>query len=181
MVVTWYSQMFLAMHIMLLAISTDVSSDSCNVPCFPFLQFLQFAISTLCCRNCRLQDSIQCRRRRVNRQGAARGSLPPHSTSHGKSWTVKSKQVILPRQIGGTRVHVMTRAEIKRSGISYAGNSRRILGAGYILAEYEGEIISIYDAEILQMQVSALHCPAFHQIYREPMSCELQFSLISFC
>lgn len=83
-------------------------------------------------------------------------------TSNGKTWAVKGKQVILPRQIGGTRVHDMPRAEIKKSGITYAGNglfvSEPILGAGYILAEYKGDIISIYDADILQMEVCALHC-----------------------
>ena len=101
--------------------------------------------------------SMQTPPRKSSRSSKGKPPAPFDWTSDGMAWTVHSKHVILPRQIGGTREHVTPRAQIKRSGISHAGNgffvSERILGAGHILAEYKGEIISIYDAVILQMQV----------------------------
>jgi hypothetical protein len=109
--------------------------------------------------------------RKSTRSSKGKPPQPFNWTPHGKSWTVKSKQVILPRQIGRTRLHVMPCAEIKRSGLSHAGNglylSQGILRAGKILAEYKGEIISIDDANKLQMLVCSLHCSAFKASCRE--------------
>lgn len=69
---------------------------------------------------------------------------------HGKCWTVKSKEIILPRKIGGTRVHHTPRLQIRKSGIPRAGNGlhvcQEIPTAGVILTEYTGEVISIHDA-----------------------------------
>ena len=118
--------------------------------------------------------------RKSTRSSKGKPPKPFNWTPHGKSWTVKSKQVILPRQIGRTRLHVMPCAEIKRSGLSRAGNgfylSQGILRAGSILAEYKGEIISIDDADKLQILVCSPHCCAFKAICREHLLHAMQLS-----
>ena len=91
---------------------------------------------------------------------------PPFNwTFHGKCWTVESKQVVLPRQVGKTRVHCTPRAMISKSDIPWAGNGLFLLQevprAGLILAEYKGEIISIDDAYHLQTLVRSRTYPAW--------------------
>ena len=79
-------------------------------------------------------------------------------TPHGKCWSVKSKEVVLPRKIGQSRVHITPPAEIRQSGIRRAGKGlflRRGVPSLSILAEYDGEVIGIHDADKLITQV----CP----------------------
>ena len=71
---------------------------------------------------------------------------------------MESKQVVLSRQIGGTRVHLTPRAQIRKSGIPSAGNGLYVCHAtpsGVILAEYSGKIIAICDADDLLTLVSS--------------------------
>ena len=85
-------------------------------------------------------------------------------SADGVCWPVEIKQVVLTRQIGGTRVHITPRAQIKKSGIPSAGKGfyvchaipAGIILAEYsgILAEYSGKLIAIYDADNLQTLVS---------------------------
>ena len=86
---------------------------------------------------------------------------PPLSVDwspNGRCWSVESKQVVLSRQIGGTRVHLTPRAQIRKSGIPSAGNGLYVCHAtpsGVILAEYSGKIIAICDADDLLTLVSS--------------------------
>ena len=78
-------------------------------------------------------------------------------SANGVCWPVESKQVVLTRQIRGTRVHITPRAQIKKSGIPSAGKGFYVchaIPAGVILAEYSGKLIAIYDADNLQTLVS---------------------------
>lgn len=121
--------------------------------------------------NCCICNCFMClhtQPRKSSRSSKGKPVKPPSPfnwTPNGMTWTVKSKLVILCRQIGGARLHVMPRAGIKRSGIPYAEDrfhlSQGIFGAGKILAEYKVDIISIYDADNLEIMVCSLHCSVF--------------------
>ena len=79
------------------------------------------------------------------------------------------KRVLLPRQVGGTRVHITPRAMVTKSGIPCAGNGlflcQEVPRAGLLLAEYTGDIISIYDADHLLAMVRSRRCPGCCSIY----------------
>ena len=122
--------------------------------------------------------------RTSTRSNKGKPPLPFNWTPHGKCWTVESKQVILPRQIGGTRVHLTPRAQIKKSGIKRAGKGlflrQGVPRAGLILAEYKGKIISIHDADILQALVLVpLACVQNHTLCLQSFFISHLFSHLS--
>ena len=88
-----------------------------------------------------------------------KGKPPPPFdwTCHGQSWAVGSKQLVLPRQVGGSRVHITPRSMIRKSSILCAGNGlylcQGVPRAGFILSEYFGRIISIHEADHLKTLV----------------------------
>jgi hypothetical protein len=86
--------------------------------------------------------------------------VPPSTfdwTPHGRRWPVQRKSIVFSRQIGGTCQHITPRAEIKKSGIPCAGNGLSICddipAAGFILAEYNGKVITIHEADNLRALV----------------------------
>jgi hypothetical protein len=89
-------------------------------------------------------------------------------TPDGMCWTVERKQVVLSRNIGGTRVHLTPRAQIRKSGIPSAGNGLFLchaIPAGSILAEYSGKIIAIHEADRLRTLVRPTPFTRSHGIF----------------
>ncbi len=127
------------------------------------------------CGNVNLQRELELQRelnllctmlRSSSRSNKGMPPPPFNWTFHGKCWTVKNKLVVLPRQVGKTRVHYTPRAMITKSDIPWAGNGlflrQEVSRAGLVLAEYKGKILSIDDAYHLKTLVRSRNYPAWY-------------------
>ena len=100
---------------------------------------------------------------RTSRPNKGKPPLKFDWTADGMCWSVESRQVVLSRQIGGTRVHLTPRVEIRKSGIRSAGKGVYLCHAtpaGSILAEYSGKLIAIHEAYSLRDRVRPKTCPS---------------------
>lgn len=133
---------------------------SCLLTTFHLLRnFAMKFASSLQCKS-RASEPLKMSSRTTRRSSRSNKGTPPPPfdwTWNGKCWTVKSKQVVLPRQVGGSRTHITPRSRITKSCIPWAGNGlflcQGISRAGLILAEYTGKVISIHEADHLRTLV----------------------------
>ena len=86
-------------------------------------------------------------------------TIPFQWSEGGRTYQVDGKVVNLPRKVGNSRVHTTPPVLVGKSRIPGAGLgvfvSAQVLIAGMIIADYDGDWISIEDAYLLELLVSS--------------------------